>query len=166
MIPPKMTSAVSAAMIIPIICFGKPTFACTILAMALTCVAQPIPKEANPANTAKIIPRILPRGCHFNPRESAYIAPPCILPSFFFTLYLTAIKDSEYLVAIPNTPDNQHQSTAPGPPRAMAVPTPTILPVPMVAARAVVSAPKLDTSPSASGSLVTESLMPFVMDFH
>ena len=94
------------------------------------------------------------------------MAPPCIRPSFFFTRYFTAIRDSAYLVAMPKTPESQHQSTAPGPPRATAVPTPTIFPVPMVAASAVVSAPKLDTSPSASGSLVTESLIPFVMDFH
>ena len=161
-----MTSAVKIATTTPTNHFGTLVLACTTFAMAFTCVAQPIPKEANPANTAKIIPRIFPSGCHFNPRERAYIAPPCILPSLFFTLYFTAIKDSAYFVAIPNTPDNQHQRTAPGPPSAIAVPTPTILPVPIVAARAVVRAPKFDTSPSASGSFVTESLIPFVIDFH
>ena len=47
------------------------------------------------------------------------------------------------MVAMPNTPVSQHQSTAPGPPRAMAVPTPMMLPVPMVEARAVVRACEL-----------------------
>ena len=41
-------------------------------------------------------------------------------------------------------------SSAPGPPAAIAVATPTMLPVPMVADSAVHSAPKLDTSPSPS----------------
>ena len=68
------------------------------------------------------------------------MAPPCILPSGVRTRYLTAMRDSPYLVAIPNTPVIQHQNTAPGPPMKMAVPTPTMLPVPMVEARAVVSA--------------------------
>ena len=76
----------------------------------------------------------------FSPRSSAYIAPPSIRPSRVFTRYLTAISDSAYLVAIPKTPVSQHHSTAPGPPSAMAVPTPIILPVPIVDARAVVSA--------------------------
>ena len=68
------------------------------------------------------------------------MAPPCILPSGVRTRYFTAIRDSAYLVAIPNTPASQHQNTAPGPPRNTAVPTPMMLPVPMVDARAVVRA--------------------------
>ena len=47
---------------------------------------------------------------------------------------------SAYLVAMPNTPVSQHHSTAPGPPMNTAVPTPMMLPVPMVDASAVVSA--------------------------
>jgi len=42
------------------------------------------------------------------------------------------------------------QNTAPGPPSAMAVATPAMLPVPMVAARAVVSAWKGVIWPSSS----------------
>src|SRR5699024_3478088 len=126
LIPPKITKAVRIATTTPTIHTGTPVLAFTTLAIALTCVAHPIPKEANPANTANIMPRTFPSFFHLSPRERAYMAPPCILPSFFFTLYLTAIRDSEYFVAIPKTPDSQHQSTAPGPPKAMAVPTPTI----------------------------------------
>ena len=101
----------------------------------------------------------------FRPRSSAYMAPPCMRPSGVFTRYLTAISDSAYFVAIPNTPVSQHQSTAPGPPRAIAVPTPMIFPVPMVDARAVASAPNWLTSPSAPSSFETESGIPFVIVF-
>ncbi len=41
-------------------------------------------------------------------------------------------------------PVSQHQKTAPGPPRATAVETPMILPVPRVAARVVARAPKAE----------------------
>ena len=60
---------------------------------------------------------------------------------------------------MPKTPVSHIQSTAPGPPARMAVATPTMLPVPMVAESAVVSAPNWLMSPSASGSFVMESLM-------
>ena len=137
LIPPKITIPVRTATTIPTGHFGMPRFSLHTVAIALTCVAQPIPKDANPASTAKVTPS------HFmlSPRSRAHMAPPCIRPSSVFTLYLTAINDSEYFVAIPNTPMSQHHNTAPGPPIAMAVPTPMILPVPIVAARAVVSAP-------------------------
>ena len=49
---------------------------------------------------------------------------------------------------MPNTPVIHIQKTAPGPPARIAVATPTIDPVPMVAASAVASAPKLEISPS------------------
>ena len=156
LIPPKITRAVRAATTTPTIAGGILKFSSHTAAMAFTCVAHPIPNEANPPKKAKIIPSHF----IFRPRSSAYIAPPCILPSFVFTLYFTAIRDSEYFVAIPNTPVSQHQRTAPGPPSATAVPTPMILPVPMVEARAVVSAPNWLTSPSASGSFATERRIP------
>ncbi|MPM83348.1 hypothetical protein SDC9_130412 [bioreactor metagenome] len=60
-----------------------------------------------------------------------------MVPSSVLTLYLTDKSASAYLVDIPNTPVSHVQSTAPGPPKEIAVATPTILPVPMVAARAV-----------------------------
>ena len=64
--------------------------------------------------------------------------------------YFTASSASAYLVAMPKTPVSHIQSTAPGPPAATAVATPTMLPVPIVAASAVVSAPNWLTSPSPS----------------
>ena len=51
---------------------------------------------------------------------------------------------------MPKTPVSHIQSTAPGPPAATAVATPTMFPVPMVAASAVISAPKWLMSPSPS----------------
>ena len=123
--------------------------------MAFACTVLPMPKEARAAKRAKRM------ASHFQPSpfSRAYIGPPSILPLRVFTRYFTASSPSAYLVEIPNTPVSQHQSTAPGPPRAMAVATPMMLPVPMVAARAVARAPNCDTSPVASLSLFTESLM-------
>ena len=43
-------------------------------------------------------------------------------------------------MAIPNTPDMNSQNSAPGPPAAMAVETPAMLPTPTVAASEVDSA--------------------------
>jgi hypothetical protein len=61
-------------------------------------------------------------------------------PSFVFTLYLTARSASLYFVAMPNTPVSHVHSTAPGPHIATADATPTMFPVPIVAARAVAKA--------------------------
>ena len=76
-----------------------------------------------------------------------YMGPPTMAPVLPRVRYFTASRASPYLVAMPNTPVSQHQSTAPGPPRAMAVDTPMMLPVPMVAASAVASAPNWLISP-------------------
>ena len=81
------------------------------------------------------------------------------MPSFVRALYLIASKPSAYFVAIPNTPVSQHHSTAPGPPSETAVATPIMLPVPIVAANAVASAPNCDTSPDEPLSRITESFM-------
>ena len=98
---------------------------------------------------------------HPRPRSRAYIGPPSIVPSLVFTRYFTASRPSEYFVAMPSTPVIQHHSTAPGPPKATAVATPTMLPVPMVAASDVAKAPNWLTSPSAPSSRVKERRMPF-----
>ncbi|CSC74922.1 Uncharacterised protein [Vibrio cholerae] len=64
--------------------------------------------------------------------------------------YFTASKHSAYLVAMPNRAASHIQNRAPGPPSLIAVATPTMFPVPMVAERAVHNAAKLDTSPCLS----------------
>ena len=123
--------------------------------MALACTVLPMPKAAIAVNRAKRI------ASHFQPRprSRAYIGPPSILPLTPCTRYLMANRPSAYFVEMPNTPVSQHQNTAPGPPRAMAVATPMMLPVPMVAARAVAKEPNCDTSPLAEASFDTDSRM-------
>ena len=121
--------------------------------MALACTVLPMPKAAMAVKIAKST------ASHFQPRpfSKAYIGPPSILPLFVFSRYLMASSPSAYFVEMPNTPVSQHHSTAPGPPKAMAVATPMMLPVPMVAARAVASEANCDTSPSALRSRFNES---------
>ena len=123
--------------------------------IAFACTVFPIPRAAIAVNIQKIT------ASHFilRPLSKAYIGPPNIVPSEVFTLYLMANKPSEYFVAIPKTPVIQHHSTAPGPPRAIAVATPIILPVPIVAAKDVANAPNWLTSPVESGSFVTDSFI-------
>ena len=69
----------------------------------------------------------------------AYIGPPAYSPAAFFSLYLTASTLSAYFVDSPNSALIHIQNSAPGPPETSAVATPTIFPVPMVAASAVIS---------------------------
>ena len=78
-------------------------------------------------------------------------------PDFVVMRYLTESTASAYFVAMPKTPVSQSQRTAPGPPAAIAVATPTILPVPIVAASAVVRAPNWLMSPWPSSERCKES---------
>ena len=75
------------------------------------------------------------------------MGPPFISPLAFTSRYLKPSIHSENLVDSPKQADSHIHTKAPGPPANMAVATPTILPVPMVAARAVMRAEKGDTSP-------------------
>ena len=59
------------------------------------------------------------------------------------------------MVAIPKNAASTIQNRAPGPPAPIAVATPTIFPVPIVAESAVQSAPNEVTSPSPSSSFFT-----------
>ena len=98
---------------------------------------QPMPKAATAVRAAKMTPSHFA----FIPRSSTYMGPPPMSPDGVTTRYFTASTASAYLVAMPKTPVSHIQSTAPGPPAATAVATPTMLPVPMVAASAVMRAP-------------------------
>lgn len=69
------------------------------------------------------------------------MAPPKISSFESFILYFKARKVSAYFVDIPKIPVIHIQKIAPGPPAAMAVPTPIIFPVPKVADKAVHKAP-------------------------
>ena len=56
-----------------------------------------------------------------------------------FAILNSQVEPSEYLVAIPKRAVSHIQKIAPGPPKVIAVATPTILPIPTVAAKAVIS---------------------------
>lgn len=109
----------------------------------------PIPKDASIVKIAKapapnFVPQCLLKTSFLlllNARRQIYIAPPTISSLESLTRYLIARKVSAYLVAIPKIPVIHIQKIAPGPPAAMAVPTPIIFPVPKVAESAVQSAP-------------------------
>jgi hypothetical protein len=58
----------------------------------------------------------------------------------------------QFIGVYPKNAATTIQNNAPGPPAAIAVATPAIFPVPMVADNAVQSAPKLVTSPCPSSS--------------
>ena len=107
----------------------------------------PMPKPASPPNTAKAVAiqrQFLPR-----PFRIAYIGPPASSPLASNSRYLTASTTSPYLVAMPTSAVIHIQNSAPGPPTAMAVATPAILPVPTVADRQVISAANGVISPAA-----------------
>ena len=116
---------------------------------------QPMPNAATAVRTAKITPSHFA----FIPRSRTYMGPPPMSPDGVTTRYFTASTASAYLVAMPKTPVSHIHNTAPGPPAATAVATPTMLPVPMVAASAVMRAPNCETSPSPSLSRRKEMRM-------
>lgn len=70
----------------------------------------------------------------------ANIGPPACSPLSSTSRYFTATTTSAYFVAIPTKAVTHIQNSAPGPPTAIAVATPAMLPVPMVADSAVISA--------------------------
>ena len=157
--PPRITIAVRTVITAPVHQGETCRVSWTIEEIELACTMQPMPKAATAVSAAKTTPsQRWPR-----PRSSTYIGPPAISPCAVTVRYLTESSASAYLVAIPNTPVSHIHSTAPGPPAATAVETPTMLPVPMVAARAVVSAPKWLTSPAPSVLRWNESRMAWPM---
>ena len=106
----------------------------------------PMPNEAISANTAnRAAVRFM-----FKPFSSVYMGPPATLPSGETSRNFSARVHSVNLVAMPKKAVTHIQKRAPGPPRVMAVATPAMLPVPMVADRAVDNAWKCDTSPLSS----------------
>ena len=108
----------------------------------------PIPKDAITANTAKSIPRNAPSFLFLKPFFIVYIGPPDISPFSLTSRYFMASIHSLNFDVNPKQADIHIHTSAPGPPATIAVATPTMFPVPMVAAKAVVSAENGDTSPS------------------
>ena len=136
--PPSTTAPVSTARPRPVIQLSRPKAVCMADAIPLDCTMEPMPKPARPPKMANSVPshfHLLPR-----PFLMAYIGPPTHWPWSFFSRYFTASTTSPYLVAMPSSAVIHIQNSAPGPPTAMAVATPAILPVPTVADSAVISA--------------------------
>ena len=88
-----------------------------------------------------------PRDLFFSAFFMVNIGPPAISPLAFTSRYLTASMHSANLLVRPKQAEIHIQTRAPGPPENIAVATPTILPVPMVAAKAVISVENGETSP-------------------
>ncbi len=102
---------------------------------------------------AKAAARKEPKALLEMPFFMAYMGPPHISPTLLVSRYFTARTDSAYLVERPKAAEIHIQTRAPGPPRTRAVLTPTMLPVPMVAARAVIRDWKGVISPSVLSRL-------------
>ena len=107
-----------------------------------------MPKEAITAKKANRLPRIFPI-CRFgNPYCNVYIGPPMNFPFLPLILYFTDNILSANFVESPAKAASTIQRSAPGPPSIMAVATPTIFPVPIVAASSVVSEDSGEIPPS------------------
>ena len=124
--------------IAPVISLDQPKLFSKAELIELACVMLPIPNDAQTANNANNVAIIFPNEPPI-PFFMAYIGPPAISPTEFVSRYLTAKTDSPYLVESPNAALIHIQTIAPGPPSTIAVATPTILPVPTVADKAVIS---------------------------
>lgn len=107
--------------------------------MELACVMLPMPNDASTTKSENRKASVRPTYLFLMPFFIAYIGPPAISPTLFVSRYLTARTDSPYFVERPNAALIHIQTSAPGPPKTMAVATPTMLPVPIVADSAVMS---------------------------
>ena len=108
---------------------------------------MPIPKDAITAKKANNQLEILPIFLFLNAFLIVYIGPPDISPLELSPRYFVASIHSLNFVVSPNNAEIHIHNKAPGPPDIIAVATPTILPVPIVEASAVVSDEKGETSP-------------------
>ena len=146
--PPTIIRSESTVRTTPIAHSGIAKVSFKALVMEFACVILPIPKEATTAKKAKSHPKMLPAVLFLKAFFIVYIGPPDISPSALTPLYLIASIHSLNLEVSPKQAEIHIQTSAPGPPETIAVATPTILPVPIVAARAVVRAEKGEISPS------------------
>ena len=124
---------------------GMPKEAFRLPEMALDCTRAPVPMQAQAPKRAKAVPSQAQRGPR--PFLMKYMAPPTQFPAGVCSRYFTESMTSQNLVIMPTRAVIHIQNRAPGPPMAMAVATPTILPVPMSAAMAVMRAFQGEISP-------------------
>ena len=147
--PPRTTSATISARMMLVQTGSSPNEPCIASLIEFACVVVPIPSI--PAAAPKKAKSFASQS-HFSPIPiSIYrIGPPDISPFLSTVRYLMERSPSAYFVAIPRKAAAHIQKSAPGPPAAIAVATPTMFPVPMVAASAVQSDLNEVTSPSPS----------------
>ena len=138
LMPPSSTKPVSAASTMPVSQCGTAKLEFIASAIEFDCTMLPMPKPARPPKSAKATPSHFQ--CAPRPFLIAYIGPPICSPWSSVSRKCTASSTSEYLVAMPTRAVIHIQNSAPGPPMAIAVATPAMLPVPTVAASAVISA--------------------------
>ena len=155
LIPPNSTISANTVSSTPVTAFGTPKVVFRASEIELACVMFPIPKEAITANSAKATAKILPRTGIGNAFFITYMGPPAISPSWLTSRYLTAKRLSAYFVDRPNNALSHIHTSAPGPPKTIAVATPTMFPVPIVAARAVIRDWNGVISPSCCSSVLS-----------
>ena len=118
------------------------------------CITQRVPIRPNAEKKTAI-------GFHFRPSPSViiYIGPPWTSPLSSLPLNITARVPSKNFVAMPTMALIHIQKMAPGPPIERATATPAMLPIPTVAAMALVSASKEEIWPFAPASLTRSAWM-------
>ncbi len=107
----------------------------------------PIPKDAITVKTANAPARTAAIFLFLNAFLIVYIGPPEKSPFSFTLRYFTASAHSAYFVEMPKAAAIHIHTSAPGPPITIAVATPTIFPVPIVPASAVINAEKGEIAP-------------------
>ena len=145
--PPMMTVPASSSNPRAVTQTGMPNVPARLALMALACTMAPVPMHAIMQKMQKSVPiqvQRLPR-----PFLMKYMAPPTQLPAGVFSRNCTESMTSANFVTMPTMAVTHIQNRAPGPPTEMAVATPTMLPVPMVPASAVIRAFQGEISPSA-----------------
>ena len=143
--PPRRIRESRKRRTMPVTQVGTEKVFCRLTAMALTCTRLPVPTQAMMPKTEKKTPI----QAHFLPRPflMKYMAPPTQRPEGVFSRYFMARMISANLVIMPTRAVTHIQNRAPGPPMARAVATPTMLPVPISPARAVMRAFQGEISP-------------------
>ena len=159
--PPMTTNETMAVMIRPMISRSVTVFCSAVKKSVVTlsvswfdCITQSVPiRPKMEKNTAS--------GFQFRPRPSIiiYIGPPCVSPASSLPLYITATVPSKNLVAMPTMALTHIQKMAPGPPIDRATATPAMLPIPTVAAMALVSASNEEIWPAAESSFTRRAWM-------
>ena len=117
-------------------------------AMEWDWVMLPMPKEARTVERAKRKASKPPSHRGETALRMVYMGPPDHSPRALTSRYLTASMHSANLELRPKAAESSIHTRAPGPPAVRAVATPTMFPVPMVAASAVIRAEKGDTDPA------------------